>query len=83
MALNVTLRTHGTLIHVKNVRYIKIYNRPVGTHADVVHVELDGFRLLFVFEMVVRQQVVQLVNHRGCRGSSFWKCWHLGQREML
>lgn len=53
------------------------FNRPVRAHADVVHVELDGFRLLFVFKMVVCQQIVQLIHHRGRWGSSFREGRHL------
>lgn len=37
---------------------------PVGTLADVMHVELDGFGLLFVLEMIISQQVVHLIDDR-------------------
>lgn len=59
------------------------FNRPVGAQADVVHVELDGFRLLFVFKVVVCQKVVQLIHHRGRWGSSFRECRHLKHQQTI
>lgn len=43
-----------------------------------MHVELDGLRLLLVFEMVISQEVVELIHHwRGGVGP-FWEAGHLG-----
>lgn len=36
---------------------------PVRADANVMHVELDGFGLLFVFEVIVSQEVVELIQH--------------------
>ena len=46
---------------------------PVGTHADVVHVELDGLGLLLVLEVVVGQQVEHLVDDWRSRGPALGK----------
>jgi hypothetical protein len=42
-----------------------------------MHVELDGFRLLLVLEMVVSQEVVELIQHGRGGVRSFWKAGRL------
>lgn len=60
---------------------LEINELPVGTHADVMHIKLDGFGLLLVFEMVISQQVVDLV-YDGRRGSTaLRKAWGLGENK--
>lgn len=54
---------------------------PVGTHADVVHVELDGFRLLLVLEVIISHQVVDLINDWRSRSAAFRKTWSLKENE--
>ena len=45
-----------------------------------MHVELDGFGLLLVFEMIISQQVVDLIDDGWCRGTSLRKAWGLKKR---
>lgn len=42
-----------------------------------MHVELDGLRLLLVFEMVIGQEVVELIHHWRGGVSPFWEAGHL------
>lgn len=42
-----------------------------------MHVELDGFGLLLVLEMVIGQQVVDLISDRRCRSTALRKAWGL------
>lgn len=46
---------------------------PVGTNADVMHVEFDCFGLLLVLKVIISQQIEDLVNDWGCGGASCWK----------
>lgn len=55
---------------------------PVGTHTDVMHIELDGFGLLLVFEMVISQQVVHLINDWRRRSTALRKAWGLKEIKM-
>lgn len=56
---------------------VSLNDLPVGPHTDVMHIELDGFRLLLVLKMVISQQVVDLGNDWRCRSTSFRKAWGL------
>ena len=57
---------------------------PVGTHTDVVHIELDGLGLLLVLEMVISQQVVDLINDCRCWGATFRKARGLkGKKKII
>lgn len=42
-----------------------------------MHIELDGFGLLLVLEMVIRQQVVDLINDWTCWSTTLGKAWGL------
>lgn len=42
-----------------------------------MHIELDGFGLLLVLEVVVSQQVVDLINDGGRRCTTLRKAWSL------
>ena len=44
-----------------------------------MHIELDGFGLLLVLEMVISQQVVDLINDWRCRSTTLGKAWGLKQ----
>lgn len=46
-----------------------------------MHVELDGFRLLLVLEMVVSQEVVELIHHWRSRVCPFWKAGYLARER--
>ena len=49
------------------------HSQPVGAHADVMHVELDSFRLLLVLEVIVGQQVEDLIDD--------WRSWGSALRK--
>lgn len=50
---------------------------PVGPYTDVMHIELYGFGLLLVLEMVIGQQVVNLINDQRWRSAALRKAWGL------
>lgn len=56
---------------VQNLNTITVQRNPlpVGRYTYVMHVELNGFGLFLVFEMIVSQQVVNLIDDWWCRGS--------------
>lgn len=54
-----------------------LYHPPVRADADIMHVELDGFRLFFVLEMIISQEVVELIQHWGCGVCTLWKAGYL------
>lgn len=54
---------------------------PVGADANIMHVELDGFRLLLVFEMIISQEVVELIHHWRGGICPFWKAGYLARER--
>lgn len=57
--------------------------QPFRTHADVVNIKLNGLGLLLVFEMVISQQVVDLVNDWGRRSTSFREARRLKRARVV
>lgn len=45
-----------------------------------MHIELDGFGLLLVLEMVISQQVVDLINDWRCRSTTLREAGGLKER---
>lgn len=45
-----------------------------------MHIELDRFGLLFVLEVIVSHQVVDLIDDWGSRRAACWKGWDLKEQ---
>lgn len=46
-----------------------------------MHVELDGFRLFFVLEVIISQEVVELIQHGRGGVCAFWKAGYLAREK--
>lgn len=74
--------TLGKLSGLKNTRGPLLGGElPLGTHAYVVHVELDGLGLLLVLEVVISQQVVDLIDDWRSRRAAFREARSLSESK--